>query len=407
MRRALIAAVASVSLGLGMVGIAAPAMAAEPVPAVDFGLHIPGISNGTDPSTSYGAIRLWDSGVAWGQVNQAKGKYWWNGLDASVGNANAQGAQILYVLGSTPTWSASNKKQGTYPNKGAASMPKLADWKTWVKAVVQRYGSSIESYQIWNEANLSTFWQGTPKQMAQLTKEAYKIIKAGDPTAKVVAASSTVRLTSAYNKFFPAYLKELKKVGWPVDVFSVHTYPAGPGTPATRSQLITTVQASLKKAGAPAKPLWDTEVNYGIAGPGGGNPHVTIDGLQAANWVADTYLDNNRLGVDRSYWYFWAPSNPLVGIQMTDGTAGATGFQTVQNWLKDSYASCTTGSVNVCNLTGRFPAVVAWVDSGSAAFTVPDFATTMCDALNSCTPVAPGSAITIGDGPKWFGTVTS
>lgn len=407
MRRALIAAVASVSLGFGMVGLAAPAMAAEPIPAVDFGLHIPGISTGTDPVTSYGAIRLWDSGVAWGQVNQAKGKYWWNGLDASIGNANKQGAQILYVLGSTPTWAASNKKQGNYPNKGAASMPSMAVWKSWVSAVVQRYGSSIESYQIWNEANLTTFWQGTPKQMAQLTQAAYKIIKAGDPTAKVVAASSTVRLTSAYNKFFPAYLKELKKVGWPVDVFSVHTYPAGPGTPATRAQLIGTVQASLKKAGAPAKPLWDTEVNYGIAGPGGGNPHVTIDGAQAANWVADTYLDNNRLGVDRSYWYFWAPADPLLGIQMVDGTAGATGFQTVQNWLKDSYASCTTGAVNVCNLTGRFPAVVAWASTGAGAFTVPSFATTMCDALNSCTPVAPGSAITIGDGPKWFGTVTS
>jgi hypothetical protein len=390
-----------------MVGLAAPAMAAEPIPAVDFGLHIPGISTGTDPVTSYGAIRLWDSGVAWGQVNQAKGKYWWNGLDASIGNANNQGAQILYVLGSTPTWAASKKKQGTYPNKGAASMPSMAVWKSWVKAVVQRYGSSIESYQIWNEANLSTFWQGTPKQMAQLTQAAYKIIKAGDPTAKVVSASSTVRLTSAYNKFFPAYLKELKKLGWPVDVFSVHTYPAGPGTPATRAQLIGNVQASLKKAGAPAKPLWDTEVNYGIAGPGGGNPHVTIEGAQAANWVADTYLDNNRLGVDRSYWYFWAPADPLLGIQMVDGTAGATGFQTVQNWLKDSYASCTTGAVNVCNLTGRFPAVVAWASTGAGAVTVPSFATTMCDALNSCTPVAPGSAITIGDGPKWFGTVTS
>jgi len=407
MRRALIAAVASVSLGLGVVGVAAPAMAADPVPATDFGLHIPGISTGTDPTTTYGAIRLWDSGVAWGQVNQAKGKYWWNGLDAAIGNANTQGAQILYVLGGTPTWAASNKKQGTYPNKGAASMPKIADWKTWVKAVVQRYGASIESYQIWNEANLATMWKGTPKQMAQLTKEAYKIIKAGDPTAKVVAASSTVRLTSSYNKFFPAYLKELKKLGTPVDAYAVHTYPAGPGTPATRAQLISTVQASLKKAGAPVKPLWDTEVNYGIAGPSGGDSHQTIDGAQAANWVADTYLDNQRLGVDRSYWYFWAPANPLLGIQMVDGTAGATGFQTVQGWLKDSYASCTTGAVNVCNLTGRYPAVVAWTDSGSGAFTVPDFATTMCDAMNSCTPVAPGSAITIGDGPKWFGTVTS
>ena len=148
MRRAFIAAVASVSLGLGMVGIAAPAMAAEPIPAVNFGLHIPGIAAGTDPSSSYGAIRLWDSGIAWGQVNQAKGKYWWDGMDQAIGNANKQGVQILYVLGSTPTWAASNKKQGTYPNKGAASMPSLAVWKTWVQAVVSRYGNSIESYQI-------------------------------------------------------------------------------------------------------------------------------------------------------------------------------------------------------------------------------------------------------------------
>jgi len=407
MRRALIAAVATVSLGLGVAGIAAPAQAADPVTGTAFGLHIPGIAAGTDPSAPYGAVRLWDSGVAWGKVQQSKSTYWWNGLDAAIANANKQGVQIMYVLGSTPTWAASNKKQGTYPNKGAASMPSMAVWKSWVQAVVSRYANSIESYQIWNEANLSTFWQGTPKQMAQLTQAAYKIIKAGDPTAKVVAASSTVRLTSAYNKFFPAYLKELKKLGWPVDAYSVHTYPAGPGTPATRAQLIGTVQASLKSAGAPAKPLWDTEVNYGIAGPGGGNPHQTIDGAQAANWVADTYLDNQRLGIERSYWYFWDTANPLVGIQMNDGTPGAAGFTTVQKWLKDSYASCTTGSVNVCNLTGRFPAVVAWTDSGSAAYTVPGFATTMCDALNSCTPVAPGSAITIGDGPKWFGTVTS
>ena len=130
-------------------------------------------------------------------------------------------------------------------------------------------------------------------------------------------------------------------------------------TPNTRAQLITTVNNDIKKVGAPAKPLWDTEVNYGIAGPGGGNPHQTIDGAQAANWVAATYLDNQRLGVDRSYWYFWAPSNPLLGIQMVDGTAGATGFQTVQNWLKDSYASCATGSVPSASRTSPSAAIAS------------------------------------------------
>lgn len=403
MRRALIAAVASLTLVAGAAATAAPAMA-EGVTPSQFGMHVPGIASGSDPSVPYGTIRLWDSGVSWGQVNQAKGKFWWTGLDQAIGNANTQKVSSLYVLGSTPTWSASNKKQGTYPNKGAASMPNMADWKAWVKAVVARYGASIDSYQIWNEANLSTFWQGTPKQMAQLTKEAYKIIKAGDPTATVVSASTTVRLASAYNKFFPAYLKELKKLGWPVDAFSIHTYPSGTGTPADRSKYIAQAQADLKKAGAPAKPLWDTEVNYGIAGPGG-TPHTSIDGAQAASWTAITYLDDMRLNVARSYWYFWTPSSPLVGIQMFDGTPGATGYATLESWVNNTSVGCNTGSPNVCNVTGRQPAQIAWTDSGSATFTVPDFATTMCDVMNACSPVAPGSQITIGDSPKWFGTV--
>ncbi len=187
---------------------------------------------------SDGAIRLWDSGVAWGQVEQKKNQYWWNGLDAAIANANAQNLKILYVLGSTPKWAASNTKQGTYPNKGAASMPKsMKDWKNWVTAVVKRYGDSIDSYQIWNEANLTTFWQGTPKQMAQLTNEASKIIRKYDPSARVVAASSTVRLQSAYKKFFPAYMKELKKLKWPIDVISVHLYPESTGTPGDPRRL--------------------------------------------------------------------------------------------------------------------------------------------------------------------------
>ena len=167
MRRGLIVAVLASALALTGMATALPAQAAGPVDDSQFGMHVPQISQGVDPSTPYGTIRLWDSGVSWGQVQQKKNKYWWVGLDAAIANANTQGAEISYVLGSTPTWAASNKKQGTYPNKGAASVPSSKDWKNWVKAVVKRYGASIDSYQIWNEANLKTFWQGSPKQMAK------------------------------------------------------------------------------------------------------------------------------------------------------------------------------------------------------------------------------------------------
>jgi polysaccharide biosynthesis protein PslG len=413
MRRAVTALVTS-ALVLAGAAASAPAQAAPagqggPVPLTQFGLHVPQIANGAVPTVTYGSVRLWDSGVAWGQVQQKKNTYWWNGLDAAIASANAQNAKIMYVLGSTPKWAASNTKQGTYPNKGAASMPSMKDWKNWVKAVSSRYADSIESYQIWNEANLQTFWQGTPKQMAQLTNEARKIIRKTDPTATVVAASSTVRLQSAYKKFFPAYLKELKKLNWPIDVVSVHLYPASTGTPGDRAAYITQVKSDMKKAKVPAsKPLWDTEINYGIAGPGSGNPDKDIEGATAAAWTAQTYLDDLRLGVGRAYWYFWAPNANLVGIQMQPGTPGAIGYQTVSDWLNGSYYSCTTDTVNTCQL-GDYanPQVIAWASKGSGTFTVPANVTRVCDALRQCAPATPGTQVTIGSMPQWFGTATA
>jgi hypothetical protein len=412
MRRALAAAVLSVSVAVTGLTLSAPAQASTggPIDDTAFGMHIPTISQGEQTTVNDGTVRLWDSGVAWGQVNQAKGKYWWNGLDAAIANANAQNLQILYVLGSTPKWAATNKKQGTYPNKGAASMPKsMKYWKNWVTAVVKRYGASIDAYQIWNEANLQTFWQGTPKQMAQLTQQAYKIIRKYDPTAKVVAASTTMRLQSAYKKFFPKYLKELKKVKWPIDVVSVHLYPAASGTPASRVQYIKQAQKDMKKGKVPAnRPLWDTEINYGIAGPGKSLPRVVIDGPTASAYVAATYLDDMLYGVQRAYWYYWYNNSNLVGIQMFNGTYGALGYETVRNWMSGSFYSCTEGTPNVCQMGDNVnPKVVAWADSGSGTFTVPASATVMCDATNVCVPVAPGSQVTIGSMPQWFGNPAS
>ncbi len=412
MRRALAAVATSCALVAGLV-LAQPAAAAPvgtggPLAPTALGMHVPAIAQGAAPVVPYGAVRLWDSGVAWGQVEQASGKYWWNGLDAAIANANSQNAKILYVLGSTPTWAASNKKQGTYPNKGAASMPNMKAWKAWVEAVTTRYADSIESYQIWNEANLSTFWQGSPKQMADLTKAAAQIIRKNDPTATIVAASTTVRLQSAYKKFFPKYLKELKKAGWPVDAIAVHLYPSGTGTPADRAAYIGQVRSDLAKAKVPAsKQLWDTEINYGIAGPGS-VPHTTIDGPTAAAYVAQTYLDDLRLGVDRAYWYFQTPSSPLVGVQMAAGSFGALGYNTVQSWLNGSYFSCTSGPVNTCQL-GDYasPQVIAWASKGSGTFTVPANVVRACDATANCVPATPGNQVTIGSMPTWFGTAAA
>ncbi|MDC3376529.1 endo-1,4-beta-xylanase [Candidatus Nanopelagicales bacterium] len=412
MRRALTAAIASAALLGSTIAVAPMASAANPVPDVAFGMHVPQIANGEKPNANIGTVRLWDAGVAWGQVQQKKNTFWWNGMDAAIASANAQGMSITYVLGSTPKWAQKKAPKGKYPYGGTgAANPKMSDWKKWVKAVVQRYGNSIDAYQIWNEANLADFYDGTPKQMAALTKEAYKIIRAYDPTAKVVAASSTVRLTKSYNRFFPAYLKELKKQKWPVDAIAVHTYPPGKDTPADRLALLDKVNKDIKKGKVPTRiELWDTEVNYGIKGPGKVKGQ-TITGGQAADWTASTFLDSILTGVDRTYWYYWYRPDGRLGIILDNtpqGDAGRLGYQTAYDWMVNSFYSCTRGGPgqpNVCQLgDDTNPEVVVWSNEGVGTYTVPANATVQCNTLNQCSAIAPGTPLPIGGSPLWFGS---
>jgi hypothetical protein len=200
-------------------------------------------------------------------------------------------------------------------------------------------------------------------------------------------------------------LKELKKVGWPVDVISAHTYPAGTGGPADRAGYISQVKSDMAKAGVPGgRAFWDTEINYGIKGPGS-TPGRSIGGADAAAYVARTYLDDLLLGVDRAYWYYWAAPNNLIGITLQDGTPGAIGYQTVNSWLQNAYYSCTPGAVNSCQL-GDYanPEVVVWSAKSAGSYTVPVNATIQCDALGTCTNVSGGSTVSIGNMPLWFGT---
>ena len=135
----------------------------------------------------------------------------WTKLDGAVATAQNNGVNdILMVLAGTPAWAtddpAAGGTAGVLP--GAAGMPKdLADWDDWVRQVVTRYKGRITAYQPWNEANLTTFSTGTPKEMAELTKRAYDIIKSIDPArdgrrrpaparASAVRSRSSTRPTS-------------------------------------------------------------------------------------------------------------------------------------------------------------------------------------------------------------------
>jgi hypothetical protein len=347
---------------------------------------------------------LWDTGTSWLQIEANRGRYDWRSLDRALETSSSAGvSDVLMVLGPTPVWNASSLSGVQYPVPGAASEPRsLAAWDDFVSAVVDRYAGRITAYQIWNEASLKMFWRGSPAEMADLTQRAYRIIKERDPSALVVGASTTVRLLGAFERFFPAYVEELAARDWPVDVLAVHSYPSGVEGPLERARHLRVVGQVLTRLDAPDLPVWDTELNYGLAGPGD-IPRTEIAGDQALLWTVRTYLDSLRFGVDRTYLYIWTPQPyDLLGMQVTNDSGAAAGLRVVQTWVAGGeWGGCeVSGLVNSCLVRkdGEV-AELLWADFAGGEVSGFDAGASVCDALGSCSVVGADGVVAVTDDP--------
>lgn len=389
MRRLVATAVVVASAALPLHPSSATAVVPPPgvlVTAASFGLH----DSAQNATASYGAIRLWDTGTTWAQLEPAPGTYDWARLDAYVANAGARRTKVTLVLGSTPTWAATDPTADSagWLGLGNSSPPRSeSDWVRYVGAVATRYRGRIDSYQVWNEASLLTFWKGTPDQMARLTQLASFRVHAVDPAAKVVSTPMLPRQT-AWTAWSTAYLQALRARGWPVDVFAVHSYqPDALAYPDGRFVTLRRSRALLAAVRAPARPLWDTEANYSNAAF-----HLRkIGGQQAADWTARAYLDSLRMGVSRTYWYAW--NNPVghLGVTMSAGSPSQRAFSVLQSWIVGStFQGCAVTKaptrVVVTSCAFRRGARTAWVVWGSAnaRTALPVRARSICRLLTGC-----------------------
>lgn len=350
-----------------------------------------------------GTVRLWDTSTSWNKIERSRGTYTWGALDREVAAAEAAGQEVLLVLGGTPEWAAVAPAPGSEFAGAGSSMPMTdpALFEDYVRAVLNRYGGRIAAYQIWNEANISEFWRGTPELMADLTARAHAIIKRQQPGAVVVAASTGSRWVKGFTEFYPEYLTALGVLGWPVDAYSVHLYPMASGTPRDRTYLLGLMTTALRIAKAPTKPIWETEINYGITNPGTGEAARSIPDAEVPGYVARTYLDSLRFGIARSYWYAWTPEYRLLGIQMWNGYLGTRAVGTTRDWLVGAtFSGCSTTGVNVlCNFDrGGAPFYIAYTDDASAASILAPAGSTTVVAMDGSTVLA-GTQVAISGTP--------
>jgi hypothetical protein len=167
-------------------------------PAVGWNAGLEGLK--PPPASMY---RLWDMKVAWKDVNPQQGVFDWTVLDRRVALVESWGGTPLLVLGLTPQWAAVDPAAGDERwGFGTASPPSnIADWNNYVSAVVNRYGSRIGGYELWNEANLPTFWQGSIEKLYEMAASASSIIKA--------ANSDFIMFLDDDNIVMPTFIEEM------------------------------------------------------------------------------------------------------------------------------------------------------------------------------------------------------
>ena len=310
-----------------------------------FGVHDSDFA-GSWPTVPVGAIRLWDAGVTWRDIETSPGVYDFSHLDAIVRAANARNAEVTLVLGQTPDFYATRSPAG-------ASMPgDTGAWTRYIQALVSHYSPAnwgsrgIAAYQVWNEANVVNFWTGSPEQLRQLTRLAYSAVKGVDPGALVIGPSMATRLAGQIrwiNAFYypvsgqPAVWKSMDAIG-------LHLYPTDIKTPEQPIRTLGVVRAALRLRGVPSsKPIWNTEINYG-ARTGGQGAASPISVERQAAYVMRTFLLNAAAGIQRVHWYSfdlrYLPSGGTLGnTLLTDPGNGSTltlagrSFGLVRGWM--------------------------------------------------------------------------
>lgn len=387
------------------------------VPASLFGMHDHALSTtGAGTGVRFGGVRIWDNGVRWDEVNTAPGVYNWDLLNTVVANAQATGAKdIMYVLGYSPNWAAEIVKPPCAPGKyadcsyfpgGSGSAPKnIEDWKTWVAAVANEYKGRITQYQIWNEANLSSFFE-TPGRdsaavMAELTVAAEDVIGAIDPQAKVITASSTIVQKKSFVKsgWLTRYLTELKKLGGDPDGIAIHAYPwvnqgPGNGTLADRAKGVDLAMQSIARAGYKGKPVLDTEMNYGNQ-RNNGWPKKKYSQDAGAAYLAQTYLNSLHNGVVQVDWYGWddfglgiwptSPSGQILkpGVAYQTLLTQVSGTKNKGCSVSKAVTVCLTTKGSARNYWAYRPTDKKVTYEVPAAFKVKQ----ECDLTNRCKPI--------------------
>ncbi len=159
------------------------------------------------------------------RIEDGKTVYSWSKIDQLYDDLLARHIRPFVELGFTPNALATSQNSIFYW-KGNTSHPKPEGWRNLIDAFIHhveaRYGKDEVRtwfFEIWNEPNLSGFWEGgDQKAYFELYDLTAKTIKSIDSALRVGGPST------AGAAWVPEFLTHVKQSGAVVDFVTTHTY---------------------------------------------------------------------------------------------------------------------------------------------------------------------------------------
>jgi len=211
--------------------------------------------------------------------------------DGFVDAAARHGKKIIAILdydnGAVEEDSA-GKARGNYI--APADIPKFLEY---VRQMVTHYTGRVDAWEIWNEPDITRFWEGPMDEFYALARQTADAIRIADPSAQIVGTACT----GPFGALMASGIEGLHASGALVDVQhpSGHLYATNPRHYyAEFSKLI----GMARRHDHPGS-VWITELG---APNGGYYPWCANDDELAAH-VIKSYTIATSLGVDRLVWY--------------------------------------------------------------------------------------------------------
>ena len=107
------------------------------------------------------------------------------GVTKLAERARANGMRVLGILGFPPAWASTAPAGAERP---WVYKPDLPAWARFVEATTRQFAGLVDHWEIWNEPNISVFWEPQPNatDFLDVVRAGYAAAKRGNPACTVI-----------------------------------------------------------------------------------------------------------------------------------------------------------------------------------------------------------------------------